>query len=61
MDNWEWADGEAQRFGLVHNDYATQTRTPKLSAEFVRRIIAEGGISGEAKREFVDPQRYRIG
>lgn len=61
VDNWEWADGEAQRFGLVHNDYATQTRTPKLSAEFLSRIITEDGISGEAKREFVDVQRYRIG
>jgi len=31
LDNYEWAEGYAKRFGLVHVDYATQRRTPKSS------------------------------
>jgi beta-glucosidase len=40
LDNFEWADGYATRFGLVHVDYETQKRTPKLSAAFYRQVIA---------------------
>jgi beta-glucosidase len=31
LDNFEWAEGYAVRFGLVHVDYATQRRTVKTS------------------------------
>ena len=34
LDNFEWAWGYAQRFGIVHVDYATQVRTPKASARW---------------------------
>jgi beta-glucosidase len=44
MDNFEWADGYTNRFGLHYVDYATQQRTPKLSAEFYREVIARNGV-----------------
>ncbi|MEO5806687.1 GH1 family beta-glucosidase [Devosia sp.] len=31
LDNFEWAEGYAKRFGIVHVDYNTQERTPKSS------------------------------
>jgi len=43
MDNFEWAEGYRQRFGLVHVDYATQARTPKDSARWYARVIATNG------------------
>lgn len=39
MDNFEWAEGYAKRFGIVHVDYATQKRTPKQSALWYRDTI----------------------
>ncbi|MFF4876028.1 GH1 family beta-glucosidase [Micromonospora sp. NPDC000668] len=42
LDNWEWAEGFTKRFGLVHVDYATQTRTPKSSYTWLRDVIAAG-------------------
>ena len=58
VDNWEWKEGEVPRFGIVHNDYATQIRTVKPSGRFLARIIAEGGISDAAREEFIEPQEY---
>jgi beta-glucosidase len=40
MDNFEWAEGYNQRFGLVHIDFATQQRTPKASFGWYRDLIA---------------------
>lgn len=44
MDNFEWADGYTNRFGLHYVDYATQKRTPKLSADFYREVIAGNAV-----------------
>ena len=41
LDNFEWAAGYSQRFGLIHVDYATQKRTPKQSAHWYRDFIAQ--------------------
>ena len=43
MDNLEWAEGYAGRFGLIHIDYATQQRRLKASAHWYRRVIATNG------------------
>lgn len=40
LDNFEWAAGYRQRFGIVHVDYPTQRRTPKDSAIWYRDWIA---------------------
>ncbi len=39
MDNYEWEDGYTRRFGIVHVDFATQKRTPKLSARYYSDVI----------------------
>lgn len=44
IDNFEWADGYTRRFGLVHNDFNTQRRTPKLSAHWYREVIARNAL-----------------
>jgi beta-glucosidase len=45
MDNFEWAEGYRQRFGLIHVDYQTLARTPKDSARWYGRVIATNGRS----------------
>ena len=44
LDNFEWAFGYSQRFGLIHVDYRTQARTLKASAYWYRDVIAQGGL-----------------
>jgi beta-glucosidase len=39
VDNFEWAVGYSQRFGLVHVDYDTLVRTPKDSYRWYRDLI----------------------
>ncbi len=43
LDNFEWAFGYAQRFGIVHVDFPTQVRTPKDSARWYASVIRSGG------------------
>ncbi len=44
MDNFEWADGYTNPFGVHHVDFATQVRTPKLSAAWYRELIARNAL-----------------
>jgi len=43
LDNFEWAQGYAKRFGLVHVDFDTQVRTPKTSFHWYRDVITRNG------------------
>jgi beta-glucosidase len=44
LDNFEWADGYTNRFGLHYVDYQTQKRTPKLSATYYREVITGNSV-----------------
>jgi beta-glucosidase len=44
MDNFEWAHGLSERFGLVRVDYPTGKRIPKQSARWYSRVIAQNGV-----------------
>jgi beta-glucosidase len=45
LDNFEWADGYKQRFGLVYVDYTSLRRVPKDSFGFYQQVIATNGRS----------------
>lgn len=43
MDNFEWAKGYSERFGIVYVDYPTQRRIPKDSAYWYKEICQSNG------------------
>ena len=45
LDNYEWAKGYTQRFGIVWVDYETQRRIPKDSALWYRQVIGDNAVS----------------
>jgi beta-glucosidase len=44
MDNFEWARGYSQRFGVIHIDYETQKRTIKDSAYWLSDVTKRNGL-----------------
>ncbi|WP_433085108.1 GH1 family beta-glucosidase [Dactylosporangium sp. CA-052675] len=43
LDNFEWAEGYSQRWGLIRVDQDTRDRRRKASAEWYRGVIARNG------------------
>lgn len=43
FDNFEWAKGYAERFGLVYVDYQTLARIPKESAKWYKSVMEQNG------------------
>ncbi|MFH1105436.1 MAG: GH1 family beta-glucosidase [Actinomycetota bacterium] len=44
LDNFEWALGYQQRFGIVHVDYDTLARTPRDSARYWAEVARSGSV-----------------
>jgi beta-glucosidase len=51
MDNFEWAEGYAKRFGIVYVDYRTQQRVAKDSARWYQDVIRRGGLESRGRAE----------
>ena len=47
LDNFEWAAGYSQRWGLVHVDFETLARRPKMSASWYSAAATSNSIPGE--------------
>jgi beta-glucosidase len=62
LDNFEWACGYSQRFGIVYVDFQTLERVPKTSYLRYRELIANQGRSHGADPEWREQsQRQGIG
>jgi beta-glucosidase len=44
LDNFEWAEGFSQRFGLAYVDFKTQQRTMKESGHWYAKVAAENRL-----------------
>jgi beta-glucosidase len=51
IDNFEWAEGYSQRFGLAYVDYKTQRRTMKESGKWYAKVAAGDSLPVLGNRE----------
>ncbi|MBI5652599.1 MAG: glycoside hydrolase family 1 protein [Chloroflexi bacterium] len=60
VDNFEWIEGlNFLRFGLIANDFATQTRTPRASAHLLAQIARANAIADELIEKYGYKDRSR--
>ena len=52
LDNFEWAEGYAARFGLYHTDFQTQVRTLKRSGQVYSEIARANAITGDIVQRY---------
>ena len=52
LDNFEWAFGYAQRFGIVYVDYTTLKRYPKDSAYWYGELVKRNGLEISSGDDF---------
>ncbi len=45
LDNFGWADGYTNRFGIHYIDFTTQRRIPKLSATWYSEVIRNNRLA----------------
>ncbi len=55
IDNFEWAEGETARFGIVANDFRSQERTVRKSGRFISDMIRNHGVTGQMISEYLSP------
>jgi len=48
LDNFEWSEGLAKRFGIVRVDYDTYERIPKASARWYEGVARTGIVQRES-------------
>ncbi|QQE11282.1 beta-glucosidase [Planctomycetota bacterium] len=56
MDNFEWAEGDRQRFGLIYVDFNNQKRILKDSAKWYAKVIES---NGQTLHEDIITQSYK--
>ncbi len=52
LDNFEWHEGFAPRFGLIAIDYKTQQRTPRTSSAVYADVIYSNGLKSNILEQY---------
>ena len=60
VDNFEWAEGWALRFGLFSLDQETQRRTPRRSASLYADVVRGNAISSEVIDTYASELRSEL-
>ncbi len=51
LDNFEWAEGTGQRFGLAFTDFTSRDRTLKQSGHWFAHVIAQNGFDPDSEAD----------